>query len=226
MNTPKHLVKSFDLEFDQLNKKICTLARACENQLSQAISSLESLNSKLACEVIEKDKTINAFHREIEQTIVGMLAKRQPMAVDLRYLLSAIKISTELERIGDYAANIAKRVTHLSNNPFRDPVELILEMATICQEMLTHAIEAFLALDTKKASDVWDRDQDVDRKFARMMTQIRIKMQENSEAIDDMTQLIFIGRCCERIGDHITNIAEDIIYIATGQNHIESVENC
>jgi len=201
------------------------MARACENQLSEAISSLESLNSELACEVIEKDKIINAFHREIEGTIVDILAKRQPVAVDLRHLLSAIKISTELERIGDYAANIAKRVTRLSNDLFRDPVELIIEMATICQEMLIHAIEAFLSLDTKKASDVWDRDQDVDRKFARMMTQIRVKMQEKSEAIDNMTQLIFIGRCCERIGDHITNIAEDIIYIATGQNHIDSVEN-
>jgi len=202
------------------------MARACENQLSEAISSLESLNSELACEVIEKDKIINAFHREIEGTIVDILAKRQPVAVDLRYLLSAIKISTELERIGDYAANIAKRVTRLSNDLFRDPMDLILEMATICQEMLIRAIEAFLSLDTKKASDVWDRDQDVDRKFARMMTQIRVKMQEKSEAIDNMTQLIFIGRCCERIGDHITNIAEDIIYIATGQNHIDSVENC
>jgi len=202
------------------------MARACENQLSEAISSLESLNSELACEVIEKDKIINAFHREIEGTIVDILAKRQPVAVDLRHLLSAIKISTELERIGDYAANIAKRVTRLSNDLFRDPMDLIIEMATICQEMLIRAIEAFLSLDTKKASDVWDRDQDVDRKFARMMTQIRVKMQEKSEAIDNMTQLIFIGRCCERIGDHITNIAEDIIYIATGQNHIDSVENC
>ncbi len=202
------------------------MARACENQLSEAISSLESLNSELACEVIEKDKIINAFHREIEGSIVDILAKRQPVAVDLRHLLAAIKISTELERIGDYAANIAKRVTRLSNDLFRDPMELIIEMATICQEMLIRAIEAFLSLDTKKASDVWDRDQDVDRKFARMMTQIRVKMQEKSEAIDNMTQLIFIGRCCERIGDHITNIAEDIIYIATGQNHIDSVENC
>jgi phosphate transport system protein len=142
------------------------------------------------------------------------------MAVDLRLLLSAMKIAGKIERIADYAANVAKRVNYLTQEPDKDLVHLILEMANISQEMLTDVMEAYVKIDSEKAIIVWDRDDEIDRKFARAIRMIRQQMENKALSVEDGTQLIFMGRCCERIGDHITNIAEDIYYIKTGQNYI------
>jgi len=214
-----HIVKAFDAEVENLNKKIAAMAKACEEQLSRAIKSFSHLDTHLAGTVIKDDSHINKFQKEIEDESVRLLTKRQPMAADLRHLLSVIKIASELERIGDYAANIAKRVTKISDNSFKEPVDLIIEMANICGQMINDAIDAFLDFDIEKSIAIWHRDDEIDEKFARMMTLTRKQMQDKNDSVENCTQLIFMGKCCERIGDHITNIAEDIYYMVTGENY-------
>lgn len=213
-----HIVKAFDAEIHNFNEKITTMAKACEEQLSLAAKAFDSMDVDLVAKIVKSDTSINRSQIDIEESLVRILARRQPMAGDLKYLLSVIKIASELERIGDYAANIAKRVKRLPNAPSREPANLISEMAGICLIMIRDVMVAFLAQDVEKAAAVWQKDNDVDRKFARMMTMVRTRMQEDKDAIDESTQLIFIARCYERIGDHITNIAENIQYMSLGPN--------
>ena len=220
----QHIVKSFDQEIAGLNSRISEMGNACQAQIEKAIQSLNTMDLELARRVIREDASLNRLCAGLEDAAVKLLARRQPMAVDLRYLLSALRVGAELERIGDYAASIAKRVLELNNNSQEEVVELISQIAQICRDMLRDAIESFVELDVKRGMDVWHRDNDVDRKFARMMTLLRKKMQEHTETIEDCTQLIFMGRCLERIGDHITNISEDIFYIETGENYITAVD--
>lgn len=220
-----HIVKAFDAEVENLNKKIIAMAKSCEGQLSRATKAFSKLDTDLAEKVIKKDDHINRLQREIEDNSVQLLAKRQPMAADLRHLLSVMKIASELERIGDYAANVAKRVTKLTDISFKEPVDLIVEMANICSRMINDAIDAFLDFDIEKSVAIWHRDDEIDEKFAGMMILARQRMQDKKDDIEDCTQLIFMGKCCERIGDHITNIAEDIYYMATGENYVGMLED-
>ncbi|MFH2093918.1 MAG: phosphate signaling complex protein PhoU [Pseudomonadota bacterium] len=219
-----HIVKAFDAEIKILNQTITTMAKTCEEQLGLAIQAFNTLDISLAEQIIKDDRHINQFQRDIEENCVRILARRQPVAEDLRYILSAMKMAAELERIGDYAGNMAKRVTYLSKSPSTEVVALICEMANLCQKMLTDVMDSFQSLDIEKAIAVWHQDNEIDKKFARTMTLVRKQMQDDAAAVDDATQLIFIGRCCERIGDHITNMAEDIYYIATGKNYIDRFE--
>lgn len=219
-----HIVTAYDTEIENLNQKIADMATDCESQLANAGRAFADLDKELAGEVIKADQHINRLQKDIEADAVRVLAKRAPVAVDLRHLLSAMRIASEIERIADYAANIARRVSKLSQAPDRGPADLINDMAALCRNMLSDAVTAFLELETEKAVAVWERDDDVDRKFARMMRLVRRQMQDEANAIVDGTQLIFIGRCWERVGDHITNISEDIYYIKTGQNYIGSFE--
>ena len=189
-----HIVKAFDEEIKGLNQRIADMAGLCEDQLARATDAFRNLDKELA------------------------------VAVDLRHLLSAMRIASKIERIADYAANIGRQVTELSQAPAREAADLIIDMAEICRTMLKDAVDAFLEMDTDKAEAVWKRDDEVDRKFARMMRFVRRQMQDEANAIADGTQLIFIGRFCERIGDHITNISEDIYYTKTGQSYIGSFD--
>lgn len=218
-----HIVRSFDTEIEGLKKKIIALAKNCEQQLSMAIDAFTAMDTDLAKTVVEQDGQINSLQRDIEEEAVRFLARRQPIAVDLRQLLSVMKIAGELERIADYAANFSKRVSRLKTSPSQEPSDLIIEMAKVCQLMIHDAMDAFLKLDVEKAKAVWHKDDDIDAMFAKMVTLVQQQMQETSE-IEDGTGLIFMGRCCERIGDHITNMAEDIYFIKTGKNYFEGLE--
>ncbi|WP_022663874.1 phosphate signaling complex protein PhoU [Desulfospira joergensenii] len=224
MDTQQHIVKSFDQEIVDLNARISEMGNTCRDQLEKAIHSLNTSDFDLARSVIRGDADLNLLYAGLEDAAVRLLARRQPVAVDLRYLLSALRVGAELERIGDYAASIAKRVMELTGSSQEEAIDLISQIALICREMLIDSVESFVKIDVKRGMAVWHRDNDVDRKFARMMTLLRQKMQENTEEIEDCTQLIFMGRCLERIGDHITNIAEDIFYIETGENYITTVD--
>lgn len=217
----KHIVKAFDAEIDDLNKKVTAMGKACEEQIVKAVNALGSMDTALAQSVVKQDKVINQLQRGIEERSVSLLTRRHPLAGDLRHLLSVMKIASELERIGDYAANMAKRILALSLSPGQEPIDLIVDMADISRTMIHDVMDAFLNMDVEKAVKVWQTDNLIDRKFARMMAMVRKQMQEKTDQIDDGTQFIFMGRCCERIGDHITNIAEDVYYMATGQIYMD-----
>lgn len=221
----EHIVRSFDEQITTLKEKIKQTSEACDRQLAGSARAVEQFDTELAKAVIEKDTAINRLQNEIEEESVRIIGLRQPMATDLRFLLACMKIASELERIADYAANISKRVGELKQPPDKEPVEIILEMIGLCSAMLQAVVEAFLASQADKAVEVWHKDDDVDRKFARMMTLLRNWTQDAGKNVEDITQLMFIGRCCERIGDHITNIAEDTYYMATGKSFMDVEES-
>lgn len=220
----QHIVKSFDEQINTLKEKIKLTSEACGKQLAGSSEAVQQFDTELAKAVIAKDDDINRLQREIEEESVRIIALRQPMATDLRFLLACMKIASELERIADYAANISKRVGELKQTPDKEPVGIIVEMIGLCSGMLNEVIDAFLTSQVDKAAAVWHKDDDVDRKFARMMTLLRNWTQDGGKGVEDITQLMFMGRCCERIGDHITNIAEDTYYMATGRNYIDILE--
>ena len=221
-----HIVKSYDEEILKLNSQIAAMGTTCEWQLTKALKALDTRDIRLAEEVIKEDRNLNILYKELEDGAVTLLAKRTPMAGDLRYILAAMRTGSELERIGDYAANISRRVIELGSSSvvLPEPMNLILEIGKICRQMIADVVRAFNDQDSPGAIDVWHRDDVVDRKFARLMTDLRGRMQKETELIDCCTLLIFIGRFLERIGDHITNIAESVYYIESGETYIGSME--
>lgn len=212
-----HTVKTVDREINRLKHHIIAMGKGCEWQLAKAVKSFSRMDSRLAEEVVKADQKLNELNRLVEEETAAVLAKRQPVARDLRALISIMKIASEFERIGDYASNIAKRSANLSEQEFHRPVNLILEMAKTCRAMINGAIEAFEEMEMNKAEDVWHRDDVVDRQFARLMVQLRRAAESDKKLVESYADLVFIGRCCERIGDHVTNIAENIFYMQTGK---------
>lgn len=220
----KHIVKSVDKEIDGLKNEITTLAAACSSQLEKAATALLRLDKDLAVKVVKDDGKINALEKMIEDHAVRFLAKRQPMAVDLRFLLSAMRIAYEFERIGDSAENIAQGVVFIKSPPSDEIMQVIVNLAAACRHMIQEATDAFLTLDADKSIAVWKKDGDIDDGFDRILRLVTRQIRQScAESFEDGTQLVLIGRNIERIGDHITNIAEDIYYIITGNNDLKGI---
>lgn len=219
-----HIVKSFDRDLQELDRKIVALGKACEHQLSRTIEALINIDRALAGGIVENDHMINTMQKEVEEYSVFLIAKRQPVATDLRHAVSGFKISSELERIGDYAANIAKRITTLKTISLPEPVDAVIQMLTIAKTMMTGAMGALLEMDINRAITVWKSDDEIDHIYSGMMTSLKTLMERDPDRVDDGTLLIQMARCCERIGDHITNIAETIYYIDSGQRYIGNLD--
>ena len=221
-----HIVKSFDAELSRLNTRVSAMGSTCEWQLAKALKSLENKDARLAEAVIKEDENLNALYRELEEEAVALLARRTPMAGDLRFLVSVMRAGSTLERIGDYAASIARRVKDLcSYEAFpKDSAVLIQTIGVLCRRMICDAVKAFVDSDVAAAVEIWNRDDEIDRKFARLMTGLREQMQKDQAMVDPCTAMIFMGRCLERIGDHVTNIAEGIYYIETGETCISKID--
>ncbi len=218
MDKQPHIVKSFENEIDTLNETIATMATACCDQMAAMKKALLNGDPHIADKVVTGDWYINDLQLKIEQSAVQILARRQPLAQDLRHILTAMKISHELERIGDYAANVAKQWALLSKTPSAGSMKMIIEMVDVAGDMLRESIDAFLNFNIQKAMDVWHQDDKIDAIYASLMLFVKSEMAGGGESIECGTQLISMARCCERTGDHITNIAEEIFYMATGDN--------
>ena len=217
-----HLFKGFDQELNILISKLNQMGDECELQLTKAVDALTSVDRDLAAYIMKRDELINAMHREVEQQILAFISKREPKASDLRVVLSGYKIGSELERIGDYAANIAKHVMHLDQIQRDDLTEYIILMARTAVIMISTCMESLNEQDIEKAHTVWHMDDKIDANYARLLKFTRQTMEDTPEMIANCTTLNFMGRCCERIGDHITNIAEDIYFMKTGDTYIEN----
>jgi len=217
-----HTVRSYDQELDSLISRISEMGKVAEEQLAKAIEALITNDSKLAVNVICSDVQVNDLQNTVDRLTVRMLAMRQPMGSDLRHIISALKIAAELERIADYAANIAKNLMGLDHVSLEKPVGLIIRMAELASHMLKDVIGAYRETDAQKAMAVWHRDEDINQVYADLLSQLRSYMKVDSENIDIYTRLIFTARCCERIGDHIQNIAESVYFIIHGESSIES----
>lgn len=212
----KHIVRSYDQELEALKTKILTMGSEAENQLTLAVEALVQQNDILAKNIVKSDTRVNQLQEEIDALTVLLLAKRQPMALDLRIIISALKIATDLERIADYAANFAQHIIQLNHIKLEKPVASIRDMADRCLQMLKEVIHAYDELDENLAVQVWHRDDQVDAIYIDLLNILRRLMSEDSDNVKSCTTLLFVARCCERIGDHITNIAENIFYIVRG----------
>lgn len=217
----QHIVRSYDGSLDLLRSKLLEMGREAADQISKSNKALMKRDSGLADVIIISDEKVNVLQQEAEELGIKILATRQPMAQDLRYVISCLKMASELERIADYAANIAGYISDLNGQIDLDrPIAEIADMAELAEEMLADIMDAFANADIQKAIAVWHRDDDIDRIYASLISDLRSSMSEDTDNIKAYTDLIFVARCCERIGDHITNLAENVHYIEYGKTYI------
>ncbi|NMM45143.1 phosphate signaling complex protein PhoU [Rhodospirillaceae bacterium KN72] len=212
-----HIVGVYDEEFKKLTKLLAKMGGLAESQLANALTAIEKRDSKLALAVKENDKEIDALEHEVEALVVRMLALRQPVANDLRYIVSTLRVSADIERIGDYAKNIAKRAVALNQMPSEPLLRGILRMGRPVQSMLKDVIDAHLQGDVAKAIDVWEADEEVDALYTSLFRELLTYMMEDPRHITPCTHLLFIAKNLERIGDHATNIAEIIHFQVKGE---------
>ncbi len=213
-----HIVSSFDEELTRLNNIISQMGGLAESQLISAIRAISKRDSELAEQVIVSDLRIDKLEQEVQDFAVRVLALRQPMADDLRQVVTALKLSNDLERIGDLAKNIAKRAQVLNQIPPIRPVQVIPNMARLAQEIIKDVLDAYIENDAEKAQRVWARDQEVDDMYNSLFRELLTYMMEDPRNITASTHLLFIAKNIERIGDHATNIAETIYYRIKGED--------
>lgn len=207
----------FNHQLKELNLKILKMGAMVQEIIQKAMEALVSQNRALAQQVIEIDDAIDALELEIEMNCMNLIALQQPMAKDLRVIGTALKIITDLERMGDHAVNIAKTAMDIGQEPFIKPLVDLPQMAKLTQGMVKKSLDAFMALDVEKARAVAEDDEAVDQIYLKLYTELINKMIEEQAVIRQATHLLFIGRYLERIADHATNIGERVIYIVTGE---------
>jgi phosphate transport system protein len=208
-------ISILDAELDTLRGTICEMGGLAEVAIREAMEALVSRDSDAAAEVVRRDKRIDALETEIERRAVEIIARRAPAAADLREVVAALKIAGVVERIGDYAKNIAKRVPSVEDSRIR-PISLLPEMARIAAEMVHDVLDAFAARDAEKALRVTARDAAVDDFYNSIFRSLLTHMMENPHNITPATHLLFVAKNLERIGDHATNVAEMVYFAATG----------
>ena len=208
-----HMERHFDQQLGALRKNLIQMASLVETAIANAVKSLIERDSKLAQGVIKSDEDIDSLELEIDKQCVDLLALRQPLAIDLRFITSSIKITNNLERMGDLAVNIAERVIPLSQEPQLKPLIDIPRMATITQTMVKDSIDAFVNRDTELARSVYERDSTVDALNDQIFRELLTYMMQDPRNITRAVHLVLISRHLERIADHSTNIAEEIVYI-------------
>jgi phosphate transport system protein len=212
----EHIVKSYDGELRNLKEMIARMGSLSEAQLAAAIRAVSDRDSALAARTVEGDAKIDALEQETEKFAVRLLALRQPMARDLREIVAAIKIASDLERIADYAANVAKRAISLVQSQPVRPAHAVPRMALLTQRMIKDVLDAYMNGDAELAIEVWRRDEEVDEMYVSLFRELLTYMMEDARSITPCTHLLFIAKNIERIGDHITNIAENIHYQIDG----------
>ncbi|HYD12319.1 MAG TPA: phosphate signaling complex protein PhoU [Allosphingosinicella sp.] len=209
--------KAFDEELDTLRGTICEMGGLAEQAIIEAMAALVRGDHDAAARVVERDHRIDALETDIERAAVQLIALRSPTPDELREVVAALKIASVVERIGDYAKNIAKRVPSIEDSRIR-PISLLPEMARIAGEMVHNVLDAFAARDAEKARQVRERDVAVDDFYNSIFRALLTHMMEHPHNITPATHLLFVARNLERIGDHATNVAEMVYFAATGQH--------
>ena len=212
-----HIVKAYTSELHQLSSLISRMGGVAEAQVGSAIQAFAHRDSDLAAHVMGGDAQLDTYEREIDSQAIRLLALRQPMAMDLREIVSALKISADLERIGDLAANIAKRSIALAQLPSVKPASGIPRMGKLVLELLKDVLDAFTDRDLAKAVAVWQRDEELDDLYTSLFREIITYMMEDPRTITSCTHILFIAKNLERIGDHATNVAEIIHFLVEGR---------
>lgn len=216
--TASHTVKSFDDELEHLRTLIGEMGGLAEAQVNGAIDALSRRDVDAAMRVIGDDKRIDAIEIEAERLAITTIALRAPMADDLREIIAALKISNMLERIGDYATNIAKRSTVLAQSSPIQPSVIIPEMGRAVAGMVKDALDAYADRDADLCVEVCERDRTVDDLYAALFRSLLTYMMENPHHITPSAHLLFVAKNLERVGDHATNIAEVVYFSVTGRH--------
>jgi phosphate transport system protein len=211
-------VRHFQEELEQLKARLLEMGGLAEEQVRLAVKGLVERDRALIARVLTSDHPVNALHIEIDKRCFTLLALHQPMAVDLRSIVSAVKINTDLERVGDLAINIAEAALRYANHP---PVKRLIDipnMASIAQTMLRDALDAFVRRDTALAQQVLNADDELDALKTQIFRELLTYMLQDPTTIEPALDLILISRHLERIGDHATNVAEDVIFMVSARD--------
>ena len=213
-----HIVKAYDAELETLSRKIAEMGGVAEIMLSNAIETLETLKAEDANAIIATDLRVDGLQREVEDLAVQILARRQPMAIDLREIIVALRVSGDLERVGDLAKNIAMRSLSLSAETGMGRAVIGLKhMGDLASKQLKDVLDAYGRRDVEAAKGVWNRDVELDATEDAVFRDLLTFMMEDAHNISFCTDLLFCSKNVERIGDHATNIAEHIVYLVTGE---------
>ena len=218
MRQSEQVVRHFQEELEQLKTRLLEMGGLAEEQVRLAVQGLVARDRDLIDRVLTNDEPLNALHIEIDNRCFTLLALHQPMASDLRSIVSAVKINTDLERVGDLAVNIGEAARRYAQHP---PVKKLIDiprMATIAQSMLRDALDAFVRQDTQLAQRVLDEDDTLDSLKTQIFRELLTYMLQDQTTIEPALDLILISRHLERIGDHATNIAEDVIFIVSARD--------
>ena len=209
--------RHFHEELDALKQTLLAMGGLVEDQIRRVMRALLERDSDLAQEVIDRDKQVNAYDVEIDEKCVELLALHQPAASDLRFITTAMKIVTDLERIGDQAVNIAQRAIELHQEPQLKPYVDLPRMAELAQRMVKESLDAFVACDTALARAVCAEDEAVDALKEQIFRELLTFMMADPRTIPRALRLILISRFMERVADHATNIAEMVVYMVEGK---------
>ena len=212
-----HIVKSYEAELAVLENKVGHMGGLAEQLLGEAFEALEQRNPEQARSVVARDAAIDQLHRELEEQVIVMIARRQPVANDLRQIMAVLKVAGDLERIGDLAKNIGKRALAISdeNHP-KTLITGLRHMVEMTARSLKDVLDAFSARDAEKALKVWREDEHIDALYNSIFREMLTYMMEDPRNIGLCTHLLFGAKNIERIGDHTTNIAETVYYLARG----------
>ena len=213
----EHTVKAFDEDLNRLKGLVSEMGSRATLAIEEAMQALDRRDTDAAAKIIAQDKVIDDLEEQVEKLVVTTIALRAPMADDLRTMIAALKMAAVLERVGDYAKSIAKRVPLLAQERAVDAVPLLMSMSRLVCELLRDVLTAYAGKDIALAEDVASRDKRVDEFYNAIFRALITYMMENPRSISESTHLLFIARNLERAGDHATNIAEMVYYAATGK---------
>jgi phosphate transport system protein len=214
----EHIVSSYDNDLQGLRQRISEMGGIAEKMLVESITALVRHDQTLAQTVVASDKRLDILQREVEESAILTIARRQPLAVDLRETISAIRVSGDVERIGDLAKNIGKRALAIGEDFQPQKIVVGLQhMGDLVLGQLKDVLDAYAQQDTGKALDVWKRDGTIDALYTSLFRELLTYMMEDPRNISFCTHLLFCAKNIERIGDHTTNIAETVHYLVTGE---------
>ena len=214
----EHILKSFDEELTRLNSAMARMGQLSQTQLAGAIDSLLLRDTAVAARVVRDDFEVDALERELDARAIRVLALRQPIARDLREVLSALRIGIEFERICDFAANIAKRAIALNRHSPDEWINEIAELGNLALKLVTDVGIAFRDRDAEKALAVWAQDEQLDDMYTGIYRRLIDFMKTDAQRVPIGAHLLFIAKNIERVGDHATNIAEAVYYLVKGEN--------
>ncbi|GAB3446660.1 phosphate signaling complex protein PhoU [Insolitispirillum peregrinum] len=211
-----HTMKAFDDELDRLNQTLGRMGGLAETQLGTAVQAMLTRDEALAAQVISGDDQVDGAEDHINEQVVRLLALRQPVADDLRLVMSALRVASALERIADHATSTAHRVAVLNQAPMVPAVKSVARLGWLVRDLLKEALDAFMSRDADRALKVWERDEEVDDLYSSLFRELLTYMMEDPRHIAPCTHLQFIAKNLERVGDHATNLAEATWFVVHG----------